>query len=72
MKNRAPIKITSVKQSVDFENPEDYFVAPNVKLGLHSVSHRHYTELDALSLDLEISEVSDFVSKNRGYWQVPG
>ncbi|SVD68421.1 uncharacterized protein METZ01_LOCUS421275, partial [marine metagenome] len=25
MKNRAPIKITSVKQSVDFENPEDYY-----------------------------------------------
>jgi hypothetical protein len=25
MKSRAPIKITSVKQSEDFENPEDYY-----------------------------------------------
>ena len=25
MKNRAPIKITSVKQSEDFESPEDYY-----------------------------------------------
>ena len=25
MKSRAPIKITTVKQSEDFENPEDYY-----------------------------------------------
>jgi len=58
------------RKFTQFETFEDYSIAPNVKLGLHSTCHRHYTELDSVDLNLEISEINKFVAKNKKYSEI--